>query len=742
MTQPLIALADVDYVFNSPEQCGVSFSDMIEKHLPLENYANARALSGLAEPGYSSVYRSKAIKNLKKMIAPGLDTYYAIWENAVKNFGDRPALASRPYNYKTGVSEPRYTSITFKEADRKVQDFGAGLFHVLQHSPFKIPGCEPHEKIENHLRDYRSYTPENHSFIVTLYLGNREEWVIADLACSTYAISNTVLYDTLGANTSEYILLTTQSPVVITSYQHVEQVISLKENSPELAAIITIISMDPLDCESPEAGQSLVEMARAANIELFGMDQVIGIGKLFPMAPLPPTPESLYTISFTSGTTGASPKGVIMTHLNAALGICFVLCNAPSLPFDVEIVFLPLAHIYERQGLAHNLLKGGMCGFPQLNGTPLTLVEDLKLLKPKHMSNVPRVFTKLEAALKNATLKLDLAVKRALFAKVFDTKMKLQSVADGAKGEHWLYDHTIVPKLRKVLGFDEMLFCTTGLAPISPETVRFMKAALNIGFSQGYGLTETYAGFCFSQPFEKEPGSCGAPGVCCDIRVRELPELNYHIDDPRGPSGELLIRGHQVFPGYYKNKEETDKCLKDGWFATGDVARIDPANGRLFIIDRVKNFFKLAQGEYVTPEKVENVYLSSNPLLTQCFVHGDSLRHHLVAVVGVDPAGITNFLVHECNVSKADLHLEEAILQTVNKTENRIKLLKALNSRVSGLTGFELIHNLYVEFEPLRIERDVITPTVKIRRPIAAKFFAEQIKSMYEEPSLVSKTKM
>lgn len=743
MSQPVFAPPDVDYVFNRPEDCGVLFKDMMEKYVPLPNSEQAQVISGLAEPGFSAVYRNKFTNQLKKVLAPGLDTYFRMWENAVSNFPDSKALAWRPYDYKTGTSAPEYEASTFREVDEKVKAFGAGLLHVLQHSPFQIAGCESHEKINSHAKNHRVYSEHDVSFVATFFLGNRAEWVIADLACVSYAITNTVLYDTLGKNTSQYILKLTESPVVVAAYSHLEQLISLKkEHSEDLALLITLVSMDPLNCESEAAGREMVRKAREVNIELFDMEQVVGVGRLFPQETLPPNPESLYTISFTSGTTGAAPKGVMLTHITAALGITFMATNGPGIADDVELIFLPLAHIYERQSLAKTLLKGGMCGFPQLNGSPLTLIDDLKALKPKHICNVPRVYTKLEAAIKNATIQLDLAIKRSLFAKVVDTKDKLQSLNESVRNGHWFYDNFVLPKVRKQVGFDNMIFCGTGLAPISPLTVKFIKAALNVGMGQGYGLTELFAGFCISQLYEKNPGSCGATGITTDVRVRDLPEMGYRINDPRGPSGELLIRGPQTFTAYYKNREETEKSIKDGWFYTGDVARIDPYTGKLYIIDRVKNFFKLAQGEYVTPEKVENAYLSSNLLLTQAFVHGDSLRNHLVAVLGVDRAGITDFLAYECKEPKVDLQLEEAILNKINKTENRIRLLKKLNSMVSGLSGFELIHNVYVEFEPLKLEREVITPTVKIRRPMAAKFFAEQIKNMYDEPSLISKSKI
>lgn len=739
---PPLALDESDYIFNTYEECGVPFDELVDTYLALPNGDNSVAIPGLAEPGHSAVYRNGSVKSMKRAMSRDLQTYHHLWKNAVNFYPQKAAIASRPYDYKTRKSEPRYVTTTFAEVEEKKLHLGSGLMFLLRNNPFKNPDIESHRKIDAHVADYDSYDKDNLSFILTLYLANRAEWVLADLACVAYAITNTVLYDTLGESASEYILGLTESPVVILSYDHLETIISLKEKLPEsLGALISLISMDPLDCVSPSVGDALVKRARAVNIELYDYDQVCGVGKLFPHAELPPSSKTGYTISFTSGTTGNAPKGVVLTHENAAAGVTFLACRVPYIKDDRALSFLPLAHIFERQAVAFNLVLGGLAGFPQMNATPLTLVEDLKLFKPKHMANVPRVYNKMETAIKNATVKLELAIKSALFEKLIGIKHERQNSQDEAKGEHWLYDRVFAPKVRAALGFDNLEYLITGLAPIAPLTVKFMKAALNIGFSQGYGLTELFAGFSFSSPFELNPGSCGSPGVCSEIRVKELPAMGYTLDDPRGPSGELEIRGPQIFSHYYKNPEETAKALQDGWFSTGDVARID-RNGRIYIIDRVKNYFKLAQGEYVTPEKVENAYLSGNTILTQCFVHGNSLNHFLVGIVGVDPEKIVKFLNKECGVSQSRLLNEQDILEQVNRVENRTKLLQELNKHVKGLHGFEIMRNLYVEFEPLRLERDVITPTVKIRRPIAAKYFAAQIDSMYKEDALIIKKKL
>lgn len=741
MPVPVIASQQSDYVFNSCELTGVSYPDLIKNYLPLAGVHGARPVPGTAEPGYSALYRNICVGTLKKSLLPGQDTYHAMWTNAARHFATRPALAARPYDYKLGTSAPEYVSQTFAETDTQKTQMGSGILHVLQHSPFRIPGLEAHDKISTHYADYRSFSSTKTSFILTLWSSNRPEWVVTDLACGAYSISNTVLYDTLGPSASEYILELVQSPILVCSYAHVKSALAMKRQDPErLKSLITIVSMDPLSCMSDREGAQLVEEARRLNIELFDLDQILGVGALFPQPEAPPHPDTVYTISFTSGTTGAVPKGVVLTQENAASGITFIQCMAPYVENDVEMAFLPLAHIFERQAIAFNLCRGGMSGFPQTNGTPLTLLEDLRLLKPTHMANVPRVYTKLESAIKNAVAS-GLAIKKTLLTKAISDKLA-RFTEDGATGKHLVHDALFISKIRKQMGFDNMVYCITGLAPISPLTIRFMKAALNMGFSQGFGLTELFAGLCFSNPHEKELSSCGSPGVCSEVRVRELPEMGYTLDNESGPMGELEIRGAQIFKYYLKNEEETAKVLHDGWFSTGDVARIGRDTGRIYIVDRVKNFFKLAQGEYVTPEKIENTYLLANPILTQCFVHGELVHSHLVAVIGVDKERLVAFLKDECGARSLELALDKEILAEVNKRESRAKLLRHVNGNVTGLNGYEKIKNLYVEFEPLTLEREVITPTVKLRRPIAAKFFKVQLDEMYDETDLLSEAKL
>ena len=149
------------------------------------------------------------------------------------------------------------------------------------------------------------------------------------------------------------------------------------------------------------------------------------------------------------------------------------------------------------------------------------------------------------------------------------------------------------------------------------------------------GLTETSAGGTSTDIKNKSHGHVGTPVNCVEIKLVDVPDMNYYTTDKPEPRGEIWIRGPCVFKGYYKNREKTDEVLtEDGWFATGDVGKWQN-NGKLVIIDRKKNIFKLAQGEYIRPEYIENIYKQS-PYIANAFVYGNSLQTFLVAIIVPD----------------------------------------------------------------------------------------------------------
>ncbi|KAI5959103.1 hypothetical protein KGF57_002199 [Candida theae] len=705
---------------------------LINQYLPLPQNISAKAVKipGTAKPGFSEIYRNAALPNgLKESIIPELNTFPKIFASSVKRRANSPCLAYHEYDYENEQHKERYASFTYQEIDTRKTNFANGLMYLLETNPYKNLAIESHQQILNHSKEYKNYNKDNISFIVTIYSSNRVEWLLTDLACSANSITDTALYDTLGPTSSKFILGLTQSPVVVCSKEKIETLIKLKAANPkELEPLITIISMDPLNVKG-KSNRNLIKLAEASNIKLYDFGQVEKVGEAFPREPTAPSPDTVYTFTFTSGTTGANPKGVVLSQKSVACALSAFAMLLPHHKQMTELAFLPLAHIFERQMTASILFVGGTVGFCRLGGTPLTLFEDMKLFKPTFFANVPRIFTKMEAIIKAATI---------------DSSSSGQSSSMGGSESEFNFNKALVKKLRTKFGFDNVEFCITGSAPIASETIKFLKASLEIGFILGYGSSESFAGMCMALPFHSPSiGTCGALTPTVEARLRELPDMGYYLNDKGGPRGELQLRGPQMFSHYYKNEEETTKSIdSEQWFSTGDVAQFTE-EGWVIIFDRVKNFFKLSQGEYVTPEKIENLYLSSNPILSQAFVHGNSTESYLVGIIGVDPAGIIGFLTDRCNISNSQLDTNEKILAVCNRREIRTQLLLHLNSTVgSQLNGFEKLANIFIDFEPLKLEREVVTPTSKIRRPIAAKYFKPQIDAMYKEGSILKDLKL
>lgn len=696
------------------------------------------------------IYRNKLLaEKVYSSIHPDLDTHQKLFQNAAMLYADRPCFGSRPYNYSVATSDTKFEYLTYKQVDTRKRNLGAGILSLLNKSPYKLD-LPSHDKITNHQKYHQSYgkvvegtkQEDNCSFIVSIYAANRYEWLLADLACSAFSLTNTALYDTLGIEVTSYILDITQSPVVICSADKIELLLDLKRDA-KLDNLISIVSMDPLVEYFEDQLDDIKTRARDVKVTVHDIFQVEKIGAESGIQELHPTPQTLYTISFTSGTTGSKPKGANLTHENATAAVTSLAVKIPQVKGGKAFIFLPLTHIYERETSAFAFTAGYYLGFPQLTiakkATPrdgfAVLLEDLRIFKPTYMSLVPRVLTRMESLIKSAVVVSPSAAK---IENIINEKLRKQSEYDGASGKDSEADsYGPYEALRSLLGFDNMRWTLTASAPISPSTIAYLKASLNIGLYQAYGLTETFGAVVLSPDYESKPGSCGTLTGTGEYRVRSVPSMGYDVKDGQG---ELMMRGSQVYSGYYRNEAETQKSFaKDGWFLTGDIARIDSKTGRVLIIDRVKNFFKMAQGEYVSPEKVENVYLSANPAIVQLFVHGTSLQSYLVGIVGIQYEHGKRFLLEKCGY---DAQNKTEFLQEINKRHNKLEFLAYINSNVDGkLAKYERLHNIYIEFEPLTVQRNVVTPTFKLKRAIASKFFENEIKHMYEvERSLLAKT--
>ncbi|ODV93488.1 hypothetical protein PACTADRAFT_47087 [Pachysolen tannophilus NRRL Y-2460] len=682
--------------------------------LPFEQTTKSIALPDSEEDGFSPIFRNNASKeNLISVIHPKLLTAYDLFENSVKEFGDFKCIGKRLFNKKNNKFDDFFTFKTYREVQIIRNKIGSGALHLMSKYP----------------------EVDQSNIILSLYSPNRIEWLYADLACHAFSIADVALYDTLGPESSKYILTLTKSPIIILAKDKIQTILNLKTNHDDLSTLKVAVSMDVLD---PIEDSEIIQLAREKNVKLYDFDELIAIGGKFPSDVIPPTRDTIFTISFTSGTT-AVPKGCCLNHSSAAAAaaLCFTQIHVPK--NAISLVFLPLAHVLERYKVLYEMSHGTAVVFPHNPSKPLTFLEDIKIVKPTHLSAVPRLYNRIESGIKE-----QIASAKGISGIIarFAVSYKISAVKSGVHGDETyicaLLNKLVINKIREKIGFANLDFLISGSAPLSSESILFLRAVLNCGFYQGYGLTESFAGIAITTPKDTNPNSCGAIGVTSEMRLRDIPEMGYSYKENR--SGELLLRGPQIFQAYYKNEKVYAEATKDGWFYTGDVVKLTENGNKLIVIDRAKNFFKLSQGEYIASEKIENIYLSNVPFLNQLFIYGDSFQSFLVAVANVDAIKLFSYLKE--NFSEKHFKIKDAktLEKALNTPEIRKLTLIQINKLISKskLNGLEKIKNISL-VEPFTVESGVITPTLKIKRPNAKKFYDGQINDMYEEGILDTK---
>lgn len=435
----------------------------------------------------------------------------------------------------------------------------------------------------------------------------------------------------------------------------------------------------------------------------------------------PPKPEDTATICYTSGTTG-TPKGVVLSHANLISSVAGMSLTVKFYPSDIYISYLPLAHIYERANQIMSVYSGVAIGFYQ--GDNLKLMDDLAALRPTIFCSVPRLYNRIYAGIITA-VKTSGALKERLFNAAYNSKK--QAIFSGRKPSP-MWDRLVFNKIKDKLG-GRVRFMGSGASPLSPDVMEFLRVCFGCRVMEGYGMTETSCVITSMDEGDISNGHVGSPNPACEVKLVDVPEMNYTSDDQPHSRGEICVRGPILFQGYYKDDEQTKEVVDDeGWLHTGDIGLWLPG-GRLKIIDRKKNIFKLAQGEYIAPEKIENVYAKCR-FIAQCFIYGDSFNSCLVAIVAVDPDVLKEWATSE-GIKFEDLS------QLCNHPKATAAVLAEMDAvgREAQLRGFEFAKAVTLVLEPFTMENGLLTPTFKIKRPQAKAQFAKEISDMYAQLS-------
>jgi long-chain acyl-CoA synthetase len=533
--------------------------------------------------------------------------------------------------------------------------------------------------------------------------------LIADLGLVSQSLFSVSLYETLGPDASEFIIKHAELACVVTSLPHVPLLLAL---APRIPGLKLIVCMDPLDA-GEQAGHSkraiLDAIAKQNGIQIWSMEDVEALGARVAHPPRPPRPEDIITINYTSGTTG-DPKGVVLTHANCVAGVASGLATGQYTNTDINISYLPVAHIFGRLIDQTALAHGAAIGY--FHGDMLELVDDLKLLKPTGFPSVPRLFNRFNQGIRAQTVEAE-GIRGALSRRVIETKMANMKLPPGkAHNKHLIYDRIWTPKVRAAVGMDRCRAMVSGSAQLDPDVQKFLRAAFGNNFASGYGLTESYASTSCQSDGDFSLGNNGGPLPSTEICLESQPDLEYFVTDKPRPRGELLLRGNSIFRGYYKNEAETVKALEpDGWFHTGDIAEIDEL-GRIKIIDRKKNVLKLSQGEYISPERIENVYMGSSNLIAMAYVHGEGTQSALVGIFGVDPE---NFAPFASKVLKQTIAADDIAAVKVAAKDPRVvkAVLKHLDDigKKHKFNGYERVRNCLLDVEPFTVDNELLTPT-------------------------------
>lgn len=609
-------------------------------------------------------------------------TLYENLENSIAKTPDNPYLGHRP------SSTAPYQWMSYKDVGAARSAIGSGLLYF---------GIQP-------------------GSTVGLYSLNCTEWMLVDAAIHAYGMTTVPLYDTLGPDVLEYIVNHADVAAVGVAHALLPKLLEALPQCPTLKLII--VYGGGMQARLPD-----LPLKSKSTCKIVSLDRLRAIGQRNPKPHRPPSPSDVALINYTSGTTGV-PKGAVITHGNIIANAAGAAALLRTLfqPGDRHISYLPLAHIYERFNVTVQTHFCGAIGF--YRGDVLQLLEDIQELKPNLFASVPRlwnrIYDKVIAQVESGNI-----VARKLFWTAYNSKKEAIQRGDLSGGRYAaLWDTLVFSKVRAKVG-GQVRVLSSGASPISPDVFDFLRICFGALVLEGYGMTESACLITLTPPGDPTAGHVGAPIPSCEVKLADIPEMGYSNADTPYPRGEVCVRGPTVFLGYHKDPQNTAETIDlDGWLHTGDVGAWLPG-GRLKIIDRKKNIFKLAQGEYIAPEKIENVYMRS-PFVMQIFVYGDSLKANLVGVVVPDPEYLLPWAKQRgMSQDLRQLCHDEKVVAAVLKSMQE-------EGRVVGLKGFEQVAAIHLVPEQFTVDNGLMTPTFKIKRPQALAAFQERIRELYE----------
>ena len=524
---------------------------------------------------------------------------------------------------------------------------------------------------------------------VGLMSSTRYEWTLIDYAIWTAGAVTVPIYETSSAEQIEWIL--SDSGAVGFFYEtetHKAAYDSIKVPGVKNAWQITDKTIESLTGEGKGIREDEIEQRRRTL-----------------------SPDSLATIIYTSGTTGR-PKGCELSHRNFLYDATATTEGLDELfgPDQSTLLFLPLAHVFARiiqVGCVQNRVRMGHTADIK------NLMADLAVFKPTFILSVPRVFEKVYNTAKQ---RAHADGKGAIFDLAERVAISYSQARDGnpvarlaLELPHRTFDALVYSKLRAALG-GRAHSAISGGAPLGARLGHFFRG-IGLPIYEGYGLTETTAGATCNRPDAMKVGTVGRP----------IPGVSIKI----AGDGEILMKGDNVFVGYYNNADATKEALEDGWFHTGDIGELDK-EGYLRITGRKKELIVTAGGKNVAPAVLED-RLRANPLISQCMVVGDQ-KPFIACLVTIDEEAFPDWK------AKHGKPKEATVADLVDDDDLRAAIQSAIDEANKAVSHAEAIKAFRILPEDWTVDSGHLTPSLKVKRNVVLADHKSDVEALYAKP--------
>ena len=526
----------------------------------------------------------------------------------------------------------------------------------------------------------------------------RFEWVIADFACIAKSIITVPVYSTMTSEQIRYILEHSECRLCFVSGKLVaDKVNSVINELPKLKKIITfskpetagnhIVSLEELMYSGLIHGSEPYSEKLANEYFDKGMESV--------------SENDILTIIYTSGTTG-TPKGVMLTHGNVLANIKQCTDSFPVVKEDRFLSFLPLAHTYERTaGYYLPLTKGAQIYYAENIDT---LSAQMAEVKPTIVLAVPILFTRIQTKILKNIESLPLLKKIA--AKRF-LKSGMKHRENKKSGLWKLADKKVFKAIREKTG-GEIKFFISGGSALNKETAEFFDS-IGVLILQGYGMTEASPVISVNRINKNKFGTVGLPLEGLEVKI--------------AGDGEILVRGGNVMPGYFKNESDTLEMISDNWLYTGDIGEID-SEGFLKITDRKKSLIKTAGGRYISLTHIEES-LEHSEYIEQAIAFASDEKHFVTALI-VPDFGILEMLAKKEKINYSSVKELIKNDKIIKHYEREVKVFMKHVAKYEKVRKFSLLD------KPFTIESGELTPTLKLKRKVIEQRHGKTIKSFYE----------